>query len=101
VVLVSENARDIAYLGYTALQENDHLPLLPVKKGEEVGEHEVGFHLGLWSLPGDGVGQFDEPDFDLGPLAVELALEVLPRIRLVLGEVIFNAVGADSVEYPS
>ena len=62
------------------MQENNHLPLLPIEQGKKVGEHEVGFHLGLWSLHGDGVGQFNEPDLDLGPLAVELALEVLPRV---------------------
>ncbi len=52
----------------------------PVEQGEKVGEHEVRFHFGLWSLHGNGVGQFDKPDLDLGALPVELAFEVLSRV---------------------
>jgi len=80
VVLVSEDAGDIAYFGDPVLQQDHNLLLFPVEKGKEVREDEVRFDLGLWSLDGDGVGEFDEPDLDLGALAVELALEVLTRV---------------------
>ncbi|MGH3254924.1 MAG: ankyrin repeat domain-containing protein [Streptosporangiaceae bacterium] len=80
-----------------AAQDHD-LPLALVQEGQEVGEYQVVFDLGLRSLDRDGVGELDEPDSDLGALVVKLALEIFSRVRPVLGEVILDPVGADRVE---
>ncbi len=41
---------------------------------------------------GDGVGQLDEPDLHLDPLAVQLAFEVLPGAAPPVGEVVLDPV---------
>ncbi|MGQ9411150.1 hypothetical protein [Mycolicibacterium gilvum] len=84
VVAASHDAGDLREFGGSAAKQNDDFAFAGVEQGEEVVEHQPVDDLGFGALNGNGVGELDEPDLDLGAFAVKLAFEVLACVGPVV-----------------
>jgi hypothetical protein len=98
VVRVSHLSSDVVQLGEARRKQDDDATFLLIEQGQKVSEDHAVLDLCLGTLNRNGVGELDERDCDLVPLAVELALEVLSCVAPPGREVVFDAVGPDRVD---